>query len=139
MKKKTLLTIASVFITTITITSCGSETSKETTKTTEITPEEVTEEIIESVAETVISGEELYTEAGCVACHQPDAKVVGPSIKNIAEAYKDNKDGLISFMKGESEAIVDPEQAELMKPQVEITKAMSDEEQIAIADYILNI
>lgn len=133
MNKRTFSAIASTFILAAAITSCGSAEEPKT-EATDTATEEVTEETTAS-----LSGEEIYTNAGCVACHQPDAKTVGPSIKSIAEAYKENQAGLINFMKGEGEAIVDPAQAALMLPQVEITKAMSNEERTAIADYILSI
>lgn len=32
--------------------------------------------------------ESVMTKAGCVACHQKDRKVVGPSFKEIAAKYK---------------------------------------------------
>ncbi len=132
MKKRTTFAITFALLATITFTSCGSsetkvETSAETTETTE---EETSE---------AMPGEELYAKSGCVACHQVDAKVVGPSIKTIAAAYKGNEEGLINFLKGEGEAIVDPEQAAVMQPQIEVTKVMSDEDRNAITDYIMNI
>ena len=137
MKKKIFSVIAATLILAAIITSCGS--AEETkTEVTETTPEEtVTEEVTEETT-TSISGEEFYAKSGCIACHQIDAKTVGPSIKDIAAAYVGNKEGLISFMNGEGEAIVDPTQAAIMQPQVEVTKAMSDEEREALADYVLS-
>jgi cytochrome c len=34
------------------------------------------------------SGEELLKAKGCVGCHAPDTKKVGPSYKDIAAKYK---------------------------------------------------
>ena len=45
------------------------------------------------------NGKEIFSAKGCTACHQVETKTVGPSIKTIAEAYKGNKKGLISFFK----------------------------------------
>lgn len=32
--------------------------------------------------------QELLTKSGCMACHQVDKKVVGPSYKDVAKKYK---------------------------------------------------
>lgn len=85
------------------------------------------------------SGQKLYSEKGCLVCHQLNTKLVGPSTKDIATAYSGNKAGLTAYLKGEGEAIVDPSQASLMQPQIAITKALSAEELEALVDYILSI
>lgn len=36
--------------------------------------------------------EALLSKAGCIACHTKDKKMVGPSFKDIAAKYKDQKD-----------------------------------------------
>ena len=82
-------------------------------------------------------GKQLFESTGnCFACHQPDQKVVGPSIKEIAKIYKDQKGDMVNFLKGNAEPIVDPSQFEVMKTNFAITKAMSDEELKAIEAYI---
>lgn len=43
---------------------------------------------------------------------------------------------MISFLKGEKEALVDPTQYEVMKANFVITKAMSDEELKALEAYV---
>ena len=149
MKKITLSAIAlSAIFTISTLTSCGGGESHEAT-TEEVTEEATTEEVVveettveEPVAETTAAvdteaGKEKFTASGCVACHQVDVKTVGPALKDIATAYADNKDGLITFLKGEGEAIVDTAQAAVMAPQTEVTKAMSDAERNSLADYIM--
>ncbi|KOH43524.1 MULTISPECIES: c-type cytochrome [Prolixibacteraceae] len=85
------------------------------------------------------TGQKLYSDNGCLVCHQLNTKLVGPSTKDIAAAYSGNKAGLIAFLKGESKAIVDPSQASLMQPQIAITKALPAEELEAMVDYILSI
>tara|TARA_R110001592_G_scaffold140938_1_gene362096 strand:- start:2052 stop:2498 length:447 start_codon:yes stop_codon:yes gene_type:complete len=145
MKKLTLSTIAfSAIFAISTLTSCGGgeshDATTEETTTEEVVAEETTVE--EPVAETTTAvdteaGKEKFTTSGCVACHQVDAKTVGPALKTIATAYADNKDGLVAFLKGEGEAIVDPAQAAVMAPQTEVTKAMTDAERNSIADYIM--
>ncbi len=113
--------------------SCKKENSEPTNATTESvsegepaktqTPEELGKQIFESTG-------------NCFACHQPDQKVVGPSIKEIAKMYKDKNGNIVTFLKGNAEPIVDPSQFEVMKTNFAITKAMSDEELKAVEAYI---
>ncbi|MBL4592535.1 MAG: c-type cytochrome [Flavobacteriales bacterium] len=139
MKKRTLFTITTSVILSTVIISCGSESTgtEEKASTNETTTEEVVEQTTEEAGSS-ISGEELFASSGCVACHQPEIKGVGPSIKAIGEAYNGNSEGLNAFLNGKGEAIVDPAQKAVMAPQIETTKAMSTEERNAIADYFLN-
>lgn len=88
---------------------------------------------------TKISGKELFEgEGNCIACHQPDQKIIGPSIQEIATIYKDKNASIVSFLREESEPIVDPSQYEIMKTNFAITKSMSDEELKALEDYIFS-
>ncbi len=98
MKKRTFYAITASVILSTAIISCGSETTDAPAEeaTTETATEEVAEEITEEPTAS-ISGEELFASKGCVACHQPDAKTVGPSVKEIGEAYVDNAEGLNAF------------------------------------------
>ena len=41
--------------------------------------------------------EDLFKEKGCTKCHTPDADKKGPSLKNIAEKNKGNKDAAAKF------------------------------------------
>lgn len=85
-------------------------------------------------------GKELFEGKGmCATCHKPDAKVVGPSIKEIAKIYTDKKASISIFLQGESDPIVDPTQFEIMKANFAVTKTMTDEELKALEDYMLSI
>ncbi len=86
-----------------------------------------------------VNGEELFQKNGCTACHQPTAKTVGPAVNEIAKAYAGKKEDLVKFLKGEGQAIVDAPQFAVMKPNLEITKKMTDDQVAAIADYILSV
>lgn len=82
-------------------------------------------------------GNEIFHGKGaCVACHKPDVKLVGPSLHDIAKIYKDKNGDMVSFFKGEGEAIVDPTQYAVMKPNLELTKTFSDEELKALEAYV---
>ncbi|RYJ37984.1 Cytochrome c551/c552-like protein [Flavobacterium anhuiense] len=114
-------------------TSCKKETSEPTNATTE----SVSEGESAKAKSPEELGKQLFEGAGnCFACHQPDQKIVGPSIKEIAKIYKDQKGDIVTFLKGNAEPIVDPSQFEVMKTNFAITKAMSDEELKAIEAYI---
>lgn len=82
-------------------------------------------------------GKEIFEGKGnCVACHQPDQKIVGPAIGQIAKVYKDKGGDIVAFLKEQNDPIVDPEQYSVMKTNFAITKAMSDEELQALQSYI---
>jgi cytochrome c len=113
----------------LTIVSC----KKEETKKESIYPIS-TEEVTQTPVEL---GKEIFNGRGnCVACHQVNQKVIGPSLQDIAKIYKDKNADMVSFLKGEGEPIVDPSQYEVMKTNFVVTKAMSDEELEAIEVYV---
>jgi cytochrome c len=82
-------------------------------------------------------GETIFNGKGnCYACHKPDQKIIGPSLQEIVKIYKEKKGNMYGFLKNDAEPIVDPTQYELMKTNLVITKAMSDEELNALVAYI---
>ena len=82
-------------------------------------------------------GKEIFDGKGnCFSCHKPDQKVIGPSIKEIAEIYKEKNGDMVTFLKGKGEPIVDPSQYEVMKTNFYITKNFTDEELKALEDYM---
>lgn len=115
------------FASSITLVSCKKESEESFGK-----PETTTE-----VQKPEDLGKEIFHGKGaCVACHKPDVKLVGPSLQDIAKIYKDKNGDMVSFFKGESDAIVDPTQYSLMKPNLELTKTFSDEELKALEAYV---
>lgn len=104
--------------------SCKEEVKENFGKTTEETP-------------SITLGKELFNGKGmCYSCHHPSQKIVGPSIKEIAQIYQRENANMIAFLKGEGKPIIDPSQYEIMKANFVITKAMSNEELKAIEDYM---
>jgi len=87
----------------------------------------------------VTKGKQLFTANGCTACHQEKADTVGPALAKIAQAYAGKKEDLIKFLKGEGKAIVDPAKFSIMQPNLAKTKALSDGDLSALADYILSV
>jgi cytochrome c len=83
-------------------------------------------------------GKALFQQKGCTACHQADKDSVGPALKKIAAAYKGKEADLIKFLKGQGKAIVDPAKESVMKPNLNTTKAMKDDELKALAQFILS-
>ena len=82
-------------------------------------------------------GKSIFEGKGnCVACHQPNQKIVGPSIHEIATIYKAQNGNIISFLKDDAKPIVDPSQYEVMKTNFAITKTLSDEELKGLEAYI---
>lgn len=93
-----------------------------------------------SEKETVSSleyGKKLFEgEGNCIACHQTEQTIIGPSLQEIAKIYKEKNASIVCFLKEESEPIVDPSKYEIMKTNFAITKTMSDAELKAIESYI---
>ena len=122
MKKLAIIAIAFLAL------SCKKESQESFGK-----PEATTEKSPEALGKEIFEG-----KGNCVACHQVDQKIVGPSIKEIAKIYKDKNGDMVTFMKGEGEPIVDPSQYEVMKANFGITKEMSDEELKALEAYMFS-
>ena len=136
--KKILFVFA---IISLTIVSCG-ETKKEDVKKEIETPKK--EEVMEAPAagdDVIALGEKLFTDKTCVSCHQLDAKIVGPSVKDIVKVYEQNDASLVDFLKGNKDAIVDtdPGQVAIMKANLDgFVKDLKDEELQALAAYMKN-
>ena len=87
----------------------------------------------------IISGKELFDNKGnCVACHQAEQKIIGPSLVEIAKIYKEKNASIVAFLQEQSEPIVDPSQYDVMKTNFAITKSMTEEELKALEDYIFS-
>ena len=82
-------------------------------------------------------GKELFEGKGnCVACHQVDQKIIGPSLQDIAKIYKAENGNIVDFLKNDASPLVDSSQYEIMKTNFIITKSMTDEEFKSIEAYI---
>ena len=121
--------------------SCG-ETKKVEVKQVEAPVEAPAEEKIKTSEDILALGKELFTSKTCVTCHQPDAKVIGPSIKDINKVYTEKGGNIVAFLKGESPAIVDtdPGQVAIMKANLDgFVKNLTSEELAALALYMSSI
>ncbi|HSQ47940.1 MAG TPA: c-type cytochrome [Lutibacter sp.] len=122
--------------------SCG-ETKKEEVKQVEAPVEAPVEEKVKTSDEDILAlGKELFTSKTCVTCHQPDAKVIGPSIKDINKVYTEKGGNIVAFLKGESPAIVDtdPGQVAIMKANLDgFVKNLTSEELTALSLYMSSI
>jgi cytochrome c551/c552 len=83
-------------------------------------------------------GESIFNSHHCGICHKSDTGKANPSLKEIAQGYQGKEEQLISFFKGESEPIIRPDKETVMKRYVEKTKALSDSDRKALADYLLS-
>lgn len=117
------------------LVSCKKE-SEESFGKPEATNETATATKTEAQKPEDLGAEIFHGKGACVACHKPDVKLVGPSLQDIAKIYKDKNGDIVTFLKGEGEAIVDPTQYAVMKPNLELTKTFSDEELKALEAYI---
>ena len=142
MKKSVLiLGLAALFF-----TSCGDKKKEEVKKEVETPIETVKEEVKEAAtevtAENLEIGKKLFSEKTCATCHNPDMKVIGPSIKDINKIYAEQNGDIIKFLKGEADAIVDtdPGQVAIMKANLDgFVKDMSADELAAITAYMKSV
>ncbi|MBT8316193.1 MAG: c-type cytochrome [Lutibacter sp.] len=142
MKKSVLaLGLVAVFL-----TSCGDkkkeEVKKEVETKVEAVKEEVKAEATDAVADNLELGKKLFTEKTCATCHNPDMKVIGPSIKEINKVYAEQNANMVKFLKGESPAIVDtdPGQVAIMKANLDgFVKDMTGDELAAITAYMRSV
>ncbi|TCN59543.1 cytochrome C552 [Flavobacterium circumlabens] len=82
-------------------------------------------------------GKEIFEGKGnCTTCHKVNQKLVGPSIEEIAKIYKNKNGDIVTFLKGNADAIVDPSQFAVMKTNFPVTQAMTNEELKALENYI---
>ena len=83
-------------------------------------------------------GEEIFKSNGCIFCHKPGrSSGTIPSLPELAKAYKGKQKRLVRYLNGEAGPIGNPERAGTMKRQIEKTKAMSDSDRTALADFML--
>jgi cytochrome c551/c552 len=84
-------------------------------------------------------GQEIFKSNGCTTCHkQHGTSGTFPSLSKLANTYKGKKEELIRYLKGEAPSIVTPKRSAIMKRQIEKTKAMTDLERAALAEFILS-
>lgn len=134
MKKLVLVLGLAVFI----FASCGEKKKEEVKKEVETKVETVKE----VAADNLELGKKLFTSKTCATCHQPDTKIIGPSIKDINKIYAENNGNIISFLKGEAQPIVDtdPGQVAIMKANLDgFVKDLSEDELAALAAYMRSI
>jgi cytochrome c len=86
------------------------------------------------------SGKAIFEKRGCGACHDrtKDQTIdgLGPSLNQIAEAYKGHEEDFISFLKCESNPLVDKARFSVMHEQVVKVKDMSDADLKALQKFI---
>jgi len=135
--KKSVLVLGLV---TLFLTSCGDKKKEEVKK--EEAPKVEAVEVVEVAVDNIELGKKLFTDKTCTTCHQADAKVIGPSIKDINKVYADQNANIVKFLKGDAPAIVDtdPGQVAIMKANLDgFVKDLSGDELAAIAAYMRSI
>jgi cytochrome c551/c552 len=94
----------------------------------------------EGVAEESEKGIRLFKERSCVVCHDPtmDQSIygLGPSIAQIAAAYKGHEDDLGKFLRGGRDPIVDEAKFSIMHGEIVKIKGLSDSQIKDLQKYI---
>lgn len=137
MKKSVLILALLALI----VSSCGDKKKEEIKKSDESNIEVPNVKDIEA-SKKINLGKKLFTAKTCIACHQPTAKVIGPSIIDIVTIYKEKNASIVKFLNGESGVIVDTAAAQvaIMKANIDgFVKDLTQEELEALAAYMESI
>ncbi|MDQ1340056.1 MAG: cytochrome c [Campylobacterota bacterium] len=81
-------------------------------------------------------GKEIFLSYDCKMCHQDKAETVGPSLDKIGMFYSGKENDLVSYLKGQKKAIIYPERAAAMDPQLIKIRHLMDDEVRALARYL---
>ncbi|PMP98152.1 MAG: cytochrome C552 [Thermodesulfobacterium geofontis] len=84
------------------------------------------------------NGERIFKELRCNACHNLKEDTFAPALKSISKAYKNKKESLVKYLKGEAKAIVDPDREDFMKPYINQTKNLENKDLEKLVDYLLS-
>ena len=60
-------------------------------------------------------GETTLRSLGCHICHKPDRRSAGPALSEIANAYGGQQQGLVQYLKGETESLIDLGKRQVME------------------------
>ena len=94
----------------------------------------------EGGSEETEKGIQLFEQRGCAACHDrtEDQTIyrLGPSLEQIAEAYKGREDDLETFLKGGCGPIIDEARFEIMHGEIVKLKGLSDSQIRDLREYI---
>ena len=86
-------------------------------------------------------GRRLFQANGCAACHYPaqdrTGHGLGPSLAQVADAYRGRADALVEFLRGNGEPLLYPDKYRLMKAQLPRVMALSDRDLRSLAQYML--
>ena len=83
------------------------------------------------------NGAAVFESQRCGICHKPDISKTSPSLREIAQAYHGKEEHLIKYLKGEAAPVIETGKANMMKGALEKTKALSDADRQALADFIM--
>ena len=125
--------------------NCGEKKSDKKQEKVSIQSKKETPKANETSAENpalIAEGKKLFKDKTCFTCHLTDTKAIGPSIIEINKIYADKGADIITFLKSESEPIVDtdPGQVAVMKANLDgFVKDLKDSELDALKAYMLSV
>jgi cytochrome c551/c552 len=83
-------------------------------------------------------GAAIFEAQRCGTCHKPDIAKAGPSLAEMGQAYQEKEGLLVGYLKGEAEPLIEWGKGSLMKRAIEKTKALSDADRRALAEFIIS-
>jgi len=94
-----------------------------------------------SVEDETEAGKMIFEQRSCAVCHDATEDQrrdgLGPSWKQIAEAYENSDKDLTKFLKGEGKPIVDKAKFPMMHGQIVLLKSCSESDIEALERFIM--
>lgn len=132
-KLKILLSLSICFV----IFSCSSKTNNDSYQT-----KSESSEPLNMATNAAFSlkndGKAIFKKLNCQACHMKNANIVGPSLRKIRKAYKNQEKELLQFLIGEGKPKIDPDEYSKMKPNIEAFQKLGKEEQQKLIDFLMD-
>ncbi len=139
---KSKITLSSIVIFALMAINCSDKKEiQSTSELSDLSASTNTETLAVATPEMVAKGQEIFNGKGiCYTCHKPESKLIGPSLKDIAQKYTTQNASIVSFLKQDSHPIVDTTatQVALMKTNFPTLKKMSDDELKSLEAFILS-
>ncbi len=82
-------------------------------------------------------GKAVFESKGCVICHKKSVDTIGPSLATIAAGYTGKESTILSYLKGETDPIIDASRRAVMDPQLAKLETLFDADMKALAEYLI--
>jgi cytochrome c551/c552 len=82
------------------------------------------------------TGQAVFEDLRCIACHRADRDGVGPSLEAMANAYAGDTQAVEAYFRGEREARLDRGRAAMMRGPLDRIRELDTEERSSLAAFL---